>query len=363
MKILIVDDSIVFRSGISQALKKVPEIEVFKAVSNGKVAIDFLKKEKDIDLITLDMEMPVMNGLEAIKEIRKFNKKVIIIVFSAMTVRGAEITIESLTHGANDFVAKVEGGESIEESINMIRDQLLPKIKAFSIQRGEPEKGVESSYQVRDRVSISHEPNSELVDFNQAFDLIDEKPRMILIGSSTGGPDALSYIFSKIKEQLNVPIFIVQHMPPIFTTKLAEHLNRVSSINVKEGAHGEIAKPGFCYIAPGNYHMTLENDKGQIRIQLSKGEKVCFVRPSVDVLFKSCALNFNGPFLSIVLTGMGRDGTNGAKALINKKCYLFVQDKESSAVWGMAGSIDAENIGSRALNLIDIAMLINKFKG
>jgi two-component system chemotaxis response regulator CheB len=360
MKTLIVDDSIVFRSGITQALSKEIDIDVYKAVSNGKIAVDFLKNQNDIDLITLDMEMPIMNGLETIKEIRKFNKNVIIIVFSATTVRGAEATIDALTHGANDFVAKVEGAGSIEESIEMIRNELVPKIRAFSFQKGEKQREVETVFEKTERLDISHSPLSDVINVDTALGLIEKLPKMILIGSSTGGPDALLVILSKIKKPLEYPVFIVQHMPPIFTKKLAEVLNIKSALNVKEAENYEVAKAGYCYIAPGDYHMTVHEHKGEMVIKLNKDEKVCSVRPSVDVLFESCANSFEGPFLSFVLTGMGRDGTSGSIALNRKKNYLFIQDKESSAVWGMGGSIDKENIGAKALKLEDIGTLLSK---
>ncbi len=361
IKILVVDDSIVFRSGITQALSQEPGLNVFKAVSNGKVAVDFLKQHPDIDVITLDMEMPIMDGLETIKEIRKFNKKVVIIVFSALTVRGAEATIDALTHGANDFVPKVESKGTIEDSLEMIRRELMPKIRAFSAQRGQVLKPtILEEGEEKDKSNITHQPVSKIYSLEEALDTVAEKPQMILIGSSTGGPDALKEVFTRIKVAPKVPIFLVQHMPPIFTTKLADALNMISGVKIKEAEDHEFAQPGVCYIAPGDYHMTIANVSGQMRIRLNKDEKVCFVRPSADVLFESCAKNFEGPFVSIVLTGMGRDGTNGAIALNTTKHYLFIQDKESSAVWGMAGSIDKENIGARTLQLKDIGTFIER---
>jgi two-component system chemotaxis response regulator CheB len=358
MKVLVVDDSIVFRSGITQALGKEPGLQVFKAVSNGKIAVDFLKLHPDIDIITLDMEMPVMNGLDAIKEIRKFNRKVIIIVFSALTVRGAEHTIDALTHGANDFVSKIEGTGNIDESVEMIRNELMPKIRAFASKQGQflnPEK----STAAESASSAQDAPQTEISSVQTVIDNMTIKPKLICIGSSTGGPDALRVIFEKVTTTPNVPILIVQHMPPIFTAKLASLLNNICQITVKEAEEGEELKPGVCYIAPGDYHMAITKIAGMYKIKLNQREKVCFVRPSVDVLFESVSKHFEGQVMSIVLTGMGRDGTEGAKILNSISHDLFIQDKESATVWGMAGSIDKAQIGARTLKLTDFSTLIN----
>lgn len=358
MKVLVVDDSIVFRSGITQALSKEPGLQVFKAVSNGKIAVDFLKQHPEINIITLDMEMPVMNGLDAIKEIRKFNKTVIIIVFSALTVRGAEHTIDALTHGANDFVSKIEGTGDIDESVEMIRNELMPKIRAFGAKQGEIIKPQGAKQTISETIALE-EPKTAISSIQTVIDDMTIKPKLVCIGSSTGGPDALKVIFESVTVTPKVPILIVQHMPPLFTSKLAQLLNEICPVNVKEAEEGEEIKPGFCYIAPGDYHMTIVKHGNVFRVQLNQNEKVCFVRPAVDVLLESVSKNFKGHVMSIILTGMGRDGTEGAKTLSSVSHDLFIQDKESSTVWGMAGSIDKAQIGAKTLKLIDFSTLIN----
>ncbi|PIQ61077.1 MAG: chemotaxis response regulator protein-glutamate methylesterase, partial [Bdellovibrio sp. CG12_big_fil_rev_8_21_14_0_65_39_13] len=213
MKVLVVDDSVVFRMAISQALSEVPGISNPKTVSNGQLAIQHLKNFPDTDLITLDLEMPVMDGIQTIKEIRKFNRKVIIIVFSSLSVKGAEKTLEALTSGANDFVTKQEAGgaTSIDASLGMIRELLLPKVSAFSKrQNSEPIAQETLKTKTEDLISMTI------------------KPRLIVIGSSTGGPEALSTIFKGLNVRANIPILIVQHMPPIFTDKLAQMLNNLT---------------------------------------------------------------------------------------------------------------------------------------
>ena len=349
-KVLIVDDSVVFRTAISQALENVNGLEIFKAVSNGKIAIDFLKSNSDIDLITLDMEMPVLDGLETIKEIRKFNKDVKIIVFSSQTVSGAEKTIDALSSGANDFVSKTESEGTIERSIELIRETLIPKIEAIvsnHISREVAEKKLE----------VFQESGAGVIELDQALEKVLIKPKLIVVGCSTGGPDALTQVFSSIKGKISIPILIVQHMPPVFTAKLASMLDKLSQVNVKEAKVGDRLSPGVCYLAPGDYHMFLKKD---LTLGLNQEEKVCYVRPAVDVLFNSVAENFKDQVLSIVLTGMGEDGANGCTTLSKNGAYQFIQDEESSIVWGMPGAVNSRGIGATVVHLSSIGELISE---
>lgn len=340
MKILVVDDSVVFRTAISQALNEVPGYDVVKTCSNGQQAIDYLKTNKEIDLVTLDLEMPVLDGLQTISEIRKFNKTVSIIVFSSHTTSGAEKTMTALSNGANDFVGKIAGKGTIDESLKMIRNELVPKIDAITSKRLKVEVG-------NDKTSIK--------DVKQVVDKMQFKPRLICMGSSTGGPEALMKIFRQIKEPLTIPILMVQHMPPLFTEKLAEMLSKNSVVMFKEAKDGDIPQAGYAYIAPGDYHMTFDGE----RLRLNQNEKVCFVRPAVDVLFKSVSENFSNQVLSIVLTGMGEDGANGAKDLARKNAYQFIQDKESSVVWGMPGAVSRTGVKVDIMTLDQISELLN----
>ncbi|EQC47363.1 chemotaxis-specific protein-glutamate methyltransferase CheB [Bacteriovorax sp. Seq25_V] len=340
MNILVVDDSVVFRTAISQALSEVPGFLVSKTCSNGKIAIDFLQRESGIDLVILDLEMPVMDGIETIKEIRKFNKKIPIIVFSSFTTQGAEKTITALQTGANDFVGKVSGNGTIEGSLKMIRAELVPRIEALC------SKGKASN------VSQTKEVVCEI---SKAVDKMQIKPKLICIGSSTGGPEALMSIFKTLEVPSSVPMLLVQHMPPMFTQKLAEMLDKNSCMSFSEAKNGDVLKPGHCYIAPGDYHMTITKD---LKIILNQDDKVCFVRPSVDVLLNSVADNFSGQVLSIILTGMGEDGANGSRALKEKNAYQFTQDKESCVVWGMPGAVMKADVGASVIKLADIPKLL-----
>lgn len=336
MKILVVDDSIVFRSAITQALQTIPELNVFKSVVNGKLALDILRLHPDVDLITLDMEMPVMDGLETIKEIRKTNKDVTIIVFSSLTTKGAEKTIEALNAGADDFVAKPEGGS--------LTDELLPKVMAFKERKIKRSTIIE-----RKTVSLHHTvtTSSEMA----------VKPKLILIGSSTGGPEALGTVFKSITEKVSVPMLLVQHMPAMFTEKLAAALTKLSPVLVREAKDGDKLEPGVCLMAPGDFHMTISKDG---IVHLDQGPKNCFVRPSVNVLLESVVQNYDKQVLNIIMTGMGEDGAVGTKKLSDKGAYTYIQNKESSIVWGMPGAVQ-KAIGDQAriIPLDQIGALIN----
>lgn len=348
MKILVVDDSIVFRSVITQALQTIAGVNVYKSVVNGKLALDMLKMHPDTDLITLDMEMPVMDGLETIKEIRKFNKEVRIIVFSSLTTIGAEKTIEALSAGADDFVAKTIANDPGEDGIEKIKADLLPKIQNFK-SRSSKRPAV---------VNIATTPTTTISAMGAtSLTEMPIKPKLIVIGVSTGGPEALSCVFRNITEKVSVPMLIVQHMPPLFTEKLAEMLNKLSPVEVREAKAGDIVQPGLCLIAPGDFHMTISKT-GQI--ELNKNERVCFVRPSVDVLYNSIEKNFDKQVLNIIMTGMGEDGASGSTLLSKKGAYTFIQSKESSVVWGMPGAVQ-RNLGALAkvIPLTEIGSLIS----
>ena len=370
MKILIVDDSVVFRSSIKMALGEVIGFEVYKAVSNGKLAVDEVRANPDIDMITLDMEMPIMDGMETVQEIRKFNKKVKIIIFASQTAYGAERTIKVLNLGANDFVAKIEGSGTIEDSVAMITENLVPKMKALV--GSQRHSSAHSIAETPDYSNLSNRSKAPSVvaqagnpvvkkefftDVNSIIANIKVLPDLILFTSSTGGPAALTDFFNSVDCEIPVPMMLVQHMPPIFTTKLADALSKLSPVEVVEAQDGHRLKKGVCYLAPGDFHMTLGKD---LSISLNQDEKVCYVRPSADVLFDSVASNFSGRILTIVFTGMGSDGTNGCKKLLARECDVVVQDESTSVVWGMPGSVVRAGLCPDILPLGDMSDLLNK---
>lgn len=350
MNVLIVDDSVFFRSSISRALEGVEDIHVVGTAGNGKIAIDKLKK-LPVDLITMDIEMPIMDGIETIKHIRKDNNKIAILVFSTLTRFGAKKTIEALTHGADDFLPKTLDGHSIDENTERIKRELVRKIKQFV-----PRFTSQSPAVQKKEASAETKPVPE--DISSLF--AHFKPKVICIGSSTGGPEALRKIFTSFRNNIGMPVLIAQHMPPMFTDQLAKMLNRISPMKVKEAENGEQILPNTCYVAPGDYHMIVSKNEDRFYICLHQGEKVNHLRPAVDVLFSSVAEVYGQRSLAIVLTGMGEDGLMGGKALKNKGVPIIIQDQESSVVWGMPGAIFKEGIQQKVLPLEEITNVMNK---
>ena len=350
INILIVDDSVVFRMAISEALKEVSDIKIIGTASNGKIAVDFFHKNSHPDLVILDMEMPVWDGVQTIEEIRKINKNCIIIVFSSLTQKGAEVTLKALSLGANDFVTKQEASSTtnLDESLKMIQATLVPKIKAFS-------KVLNKDVKILEKVALKITPQPQ--GLRRDYNLL-EAPKLVVLASSTGGPDALTKVFKGIEIKPKIPMLIVQHMPPIFTQKLAEMLDKQCPyVEVREAKHGDQLIPGVCLIAPGDYHMTLSN-KGLI--ELTQTEKVSFVRPSATVLFESIGNYYHGKSLSIVMTGMGNDGVAGLGKIIEKSNDVYVQNAKSSIVWGMPGAVKEKYPNIEELDLEEIPVLLNK---
>lgn len=324
-KVLIVDDSTVFRSQIRAALDGQADIEVVGFASNGKLACDFMQV-KQVDLVTLDLEMPVMNGIETLKEMKRLGVKTRAIVFSSQTQRGAEATLNALQAGAVDFLPKPQldaaGGKS---PADVIRASLVPKILQF----------------MRPAVAISAVKapatlNAPAGRFNwRAF-----SPEAVVIASSTGGPTALEELFGACPGSApRCPVFIAQHMPPMFTTMLAERLSRIGNVKVVEAQDGMKAEAGCVYVAPGDYHMTVEKRGSDVFVKLDQSALRNSVRPAADFLFESAAKVFKNGLLGVVLTGMGSDGKDGAIAIKNQNGGVIIQDRESSVVFGMPGAV------------------------
>jgi two-component system chemotaxis response regulator CheB len=276
--------------------------------------------------------MPVLDGVETIKGIREFDKDIPIIIFSGQNINAANKTLEALHLGADDFVSKITTSIDINENFKMIQEELIPRFKALTARK---QRFFENRSQNKDvPVEVKRKIN---LDVNINIDLF--RPDIICIASSTGGPDMLMTVFNGL-ELMKVPVVIVQHMPPIFTTQLAASLNKLSENTVVEAKHGEELLPGHVYLAPGDYHMEVKkNINGKYVTALNQEEKVCFVRPAADVLFKSVAENFNGKIASFVFTGMGCDGADGTGYIKNKDGIVMIQDEDSCVVWGMPRAV------------------------
>lgn len=336
IRVLVVDDSIVFRSQITASLKDIPGVEVVGSAPNGRIALQKIE-QSSVDLITLDMEMPELNGIDTLKELRAKGHKTKVIVFSSQTTRGAEKALEALREGADDVVAKPEGdGLNFESALDAIKESLVPKILQFI------NKGSDSSKSESRLPSIKSFPN--IISETYRADLETFIPNAIVIASSTGGPNALDVIFGKFKgANFRKPIFIVQHMPPVFTEILAKRLAEISGLNVLEAKDGELVSPGHVRICLGDFHMKLIKTDSLIKIHLNKDPQRNSVRPAADFLFESAADIYQKKCLGIVLTGMGEDGAQGAQALRKLGGAVMIQNKESCVVFGMPGAVYAAN--------------------
>ena len=324
IRVLVVDDSVVFRTQITGAIGRNVDIEVVGTAATGAIALQKLA-QLTVDVVTLDFEMPDMNGIEVLREIKKRGFPVHVIVFSSQTQRGAEAALDALREGADDVVAKPSGeGLTFETAGKAIEEALVPKILQFNSKASIP---------------ITEAP--KIAAKIAKRDLARFLPEAIVIGSSTGGPTALEKIFASLTGPITVPIFIAQHMPPVFTEILARRLGEISGIPSEEAKAGTIVEANHIYVAPGDYHLLLEASGKGTKIALNQMPQRNSVRPAVDYLFESAAQVYKQNCLGVVLTGMGEDGLAGAKALRALNAPIIIQDRESCVVFGMPGAIFA----------------------
>jgi two-component system chemotaxis response regulator CheB len=333
IRVLVVDDSLVIRRLVTEALASDPQIEVVGIAQNGRVAVERVK-ELHPDAVTMDIEMPVMNGIDAVRALRRTHPRLPVVMFSTLTERGASATLDALAAGASDYVTKPSNVGSFSESQQNIRDQLIPKLKALTGTR-------------------------RIVGVQAPIPAPTLRPRrrrtgsfgVLAIGSSTGGPDALGRVLPALPVDLAVPVVVVQHMPPLFTRLLAQRLGQHSRAKVVEACEGEPLVPGKVVIAPGGQHLTVRRQGTGVLAHLTDDPPENFCRPAVDVLFRSVASVFGDRVLALVLTGMGRDGASGAKAIRDAGGEVFVQDEATSVVWGMPGAVAMSGQADRVLAL------------
>ena len=318
IKALVVDDSAFMRVVISDMLNAEPEIEVIGVARNG---IEAVAKTKTLspDVITMDVEMPKMNGIEAVKQIMA-EKKTPIIMVSGITKKNADVTLEALANGAFDFVTKPSGTLSLD--IDKVRDELIAKIK--------------SAYVSACKIGVGHGTYEAPIHFYARTQAPPAEPgrisrKVIVIGSSTGGPKSLDAIFSAFPDGIPAGMLVVQHMPPYFTKSLAERLDSHSHVHVKEAEDGDAITNGFALVAPGDYHMTLNSRK----VHMNQKPKVNAVRPSVDITMQSIAKTYGSNVVGVILTGMGKDGAVGMKAIKERGGKTIACDEKTSIIFGM----------------------------
>jgi two-component system chemotaxis response regulator CheB len=318
IRVLVVDDSVVIRRLVAHALAEDPQIEVVGFATDGAAALKRIA-ELSPDVVTLDIEMPVMNGLETLRRLKASKAACFVVMFSTLTERGAAATIEALSLGASDYVAKAANVGKLDRSMESLREDLIPKIKQFFTVGAAPARVVTAPPVV---VSVRLKPA--------------QHRQVVVIGVSTGGPNALAAIIPMFPAGFPLPVLIVQHMPATFTRLLAERLDTLTPLKVREAQEGSPVEAGTILVAPGDRHMTLKRaENGSVSIALNQDAQEHFCRPSVDVLFRSAAAVYGGGVIAVVLTGMGFDGTTEATSLHAKGAWVIAQDEASSVVWGM----------------------------
>lgn len=356
IRVLVVDDSVTIRRLVSHALGEDKDVEVVGAAANGVIALKMIPLVKP-DVVTLDIEMPEMDGLETLRQIRKLYPNLIVIMFSTLSERGAAVTIDALTLGANDYVTKASNIGSLDKSLIKLRGELVPKFKQFFTLEAKPAApGATNGFkpQVAAAVQLPRLPIPNGTYRNK------RDCSIVAIGVSTGGPTALADVIPMFPANFRPPILIVQHMPPIFTRLLAERLQSLTKLRVVEGAEGMRVEGGSVYIAPGDYHMRVVRRGTSELITLNQGEPENSCRPAVDVLFRSVAEVYGGATLAVILTGMGQDGLRGVMQLRQTGAYVIAQDEASSVVWGMPGAVVNAGLADSILDLKSVVPEIQR---
>jgi two-component system chemotaxis response regulator CheB len=343
IRILVVDDSVVIRKVLSDALTADASIEVAGTAADGNIALAKIPQVNP-DLITLDVEMPGKSGIETLVEIRKLYPRLPVIMFSTMTERGASVTLDALSLGASDYVTKPSNAGSLQQTRARIQAELIPKIKALCRKAsGLTQHAAPLAKAAAPRIAASRLGPAARVD-------------VLAIGTSTGGPNALAAVLPGLAKEFPVPIVIVQHMPPVFTRLLAERLNKQSRVEIREGEEDGLLKPGEAWIAPGDFHMKVARGEGKaahLKMSQEPPENSC--RPAVDVLFRSVAHTYGPNVLAVVLTGMGSDGVRGSEEIKAAGGQVIVQDEASSVIWGMPGQTAAAGWADGIFSLAEIA--------
>jgi two-component system, chemotaxis family, protein-glutamate methylesterase/glutaminase len=338
IRVLVVDDSVVIRRLVTHALENDPVIEVVGAAPNGLLALERIP-QLNPDVLTLDIEMPEMDGIETLRRVRRDYPHVRVIMFSTLTERGAEITLQALTLGADDYVAKVSNEGSLDRSMTRLREEMIPKIKQF--------------FQLPRQAGVPARLPQAVPGLGETpvFQSKRIRPKVLVIGVSTGGPAALGLILPHLPAGFPLPVLVVQHMPPLFTRLLAERLHAGCALPVAEAVDGAPLKPGEILIAPGDFHMKVASGAGQPRICLDRSAPQNSCRPAVDALFASTAEVYGGAVIAVILTGMGQDGLRGTEILRAQGGSILAQDEASSVVWGMPGAVVKAGLADRVLPL------------
>ncbi len=346
IKVLVVDDSAFMRKSLSLLLESDPQIEVIATANDGLIAIQKIKEVKP-DIVTLDIEMPRMDGITALGKIMKECPTPVIMV-SSLTLEGADITLKALELGAVDFIPKEMSFVSV--AITGIKEELIRKVKSICKNKSVIKRVNTLNSLTKHKTEISYTKKLPALNY-----------KALGLGISTGGPISLQKVIPHLSKNIRIPIFIVQHMPPKFTASLAERLNSLSPLEVKEAENGEIVRGGVVYIAPGGYHMKLKKDRlNNVILETSEMPDDILHRPSVDVMLKSVHQIYGKYMLGVIMTGMGKDGLEGIKELKASGGYCIAQNEASSVVYGMPRAIVDNGLADIVSSLEEIPQIINE---
>jgi len=355
VRVLVVDDSVVVRRMLSEMLSNHRAIESVSTASNGKIALARIPQVNP-DAIVLDVEMPEMDGLATLKQIRRRSLTLPVIMFSTLTARGAGATLDALALGANDYVTKPSARSGTVGQLGLVYKELLDKILAHcNVEPISYDTEAERDRPVFPVVTPAIIPGKTAPPIVMASPVSGGPAEAIAIGISTGGPNALAVLIPSFPANLTVPVLVVQHMPRLFTKLLAERLSAKSHIPVQEAHHGEVVTPGRVWIAPGDYHMVVRRVGGRIVIHTHQEMPENSCRPAVDPLFRSVAETYGPRALAVVMTGMGQDGLRGCQAIRAQGGQIVVQDESTSVVWGMPGFVARAGLAEKVVPLAELA--------
>lgn len=345
-RVLVVDDSALMRRLLSRALEGQTDFVVDGTAIDGRAALAAIDRRPP-DLVTLDVEMPQLDGLATLERIRQRWPRLPVIMCSTLTAGGAAVTLDALARGASDYIAKPSSAGSLDANLKAFGDELTRKIRALLRLREPMRAGVAA---VPAPIAVAPPPPPARAG--------QHRPRLLAIGASTGGPNALAEVLRHLPADLSVPVVIAQHMPPVFTRMLAERLDGICKLRVREGSDGADLQAGTVWLAPGDHHMLIGGRSGHPTLHLDQRPPVNFCRPAVDPLLQSAADCFGGDVLAVILTGMGRDGQQGCRQLYALGATVYAQDEASSVVWGMPGAAVQAGVVQRVLPLEDIGPAI-----
>ncbi|MGA8970233.1 MAG: chemotaxis response regulator protein-glutamate methylesterase [Pseudolabrys sp.] len=364
IRVMLVDDAVVVRGLFARWVESEPDLDVVATLRTGREAVDQLERV-DPDVVVLDVDMPELDGIAALPLLLEKKRDLVVIMASTLTRRNAEISLRALSLGAADYIPKPGSNREVSASTVFRRD-LIEKIRQLGVRAKRLRPAAppaRAPLETRPAPSIVPEPVAEVAAPPSITlrPMPTTPPRVLLIGSSTGGPQALNTLIAEIGGVLQrAPVLITQHMPPTFTAVLAEHLARIAKRPVREAVDGEEINAGVVYLAPGGKHMKVARRDGAAVIVIEDGPLVNFCKPAVDPMFASAADVWGNKVLALVLTGMGSDGLAGAKTIVAAGGHVFAQDEATSVVWGMPGQVTNAGLCSAVLPLPEIAAKLTR---